>query len=57
MSFLGQCNVETASCPRISKVSGFEGGLFINFLRARFSIFMSTQMVDMYLSYLPMKQI
>ena len=38
---------------------GFEGGLliFINFSRATFFISMSTQMVDVYLSYLPMKQI
>jgi hypothetical protein len=57
MSFLGRCNVEKSlvrasllglSC---SKVAGFEGGLFINFSRATFFIFISTQMVDMYLSY------
>ena len=62
MSFLGQCNVETASCLGLqglscSKVAGFEGSLFIKFSRATFFIFMSNQMVDVYLSYLPMKQI
>ena len=61
-SFLGQCNVETASCLGLyglssSKVARFEGGLFINFSRDTFFIFMFTQMDDMYLSYLPMKQI
>ena len=40
-----------------SKVAGFEGGLLINFSSATFFVFMSTQMVDMYLSYLPIKQI
>ena len=29
-------------------MAGFEGGLFINFSRATFFVFMSTQMVDMY---------
>ena len=40
-----------------SRVWGFECGLFINFSRTTFFVFMSTQMVDVYLSYLPMKQI
>ena len=62
MSILGQCNVETALCPGLqglscSKVAGFEDGLFINFSRATFFVFMFTQMVDVYLSYLAMKQI
>ena len=62
MSFLGQCNVETASYPGLqglscSKVAGFEGVLIIKFSRATFLVFMSTQMMDIYLSYLPMKQI
>ena len=35
----------------------FEGSLFINFSRAMFFVFMSTQVVNIYLSYLPVKQI
>ena len=49
ISFLGRCNVETASCPGLScsKVAEFEGGLSIKFSRATFLVFMSTQIVDM----------
>ena len=62
MLYFGQCNVETAQCPGLqglscSKVAGFESVLIINFSRATFFVFMSTHMVDVYLSYLAMKQI
>ena len=56
MSNLGQLNVETALCLVLqglscSKVAGYEDGLFIKFSRATFFVFISTHMVDVYLSF------
>ena len=50
---MGQCNVETVSPVQWQ---GLRVVLSKNFSRATFFIFSSTQMVDMYLSYMPMKQ-
>ena len=60
MSFLCWCNVETASHPGLScsKVARFESGFYSkNFSRAIFFDFWGTHLVDMFLSYLPVKQI
>ena len=55
MSFLGQCNVETASPAQ--KSQGLRGVYSKNFSRATFFVFWGTHLVDRFLSYLPMKQI
>jgi hypothetical protein len=64
LSFLGRCNVETASLagwhlgPLLLKSPGVWGWFYPkNFSRATFLVFWVTQLVDMFLSYLPVKQI
>ena len=61
--FFDQCDVETASRPGLYdffcwKVTGFEGGLFEKtFQGQHFFVFWGTHLVDIFLSYFPMKQI
>ena len=60
--FLGRCNVETASLPDLkglpcSKVQGFEGVFIPKKFQRLYFFFWVTQLVAMFLSYLPVKQI